>query len=117
VVGASSKTFWSLRREEGPVQVNRSMSDPRLCIGARGCADIQSRFLMTQDQNTQARTYSAAHFGLELDGLPNVGLFRSIEGGSIKTDVMSTSTARTTTAGGQLGKPKFEDIKIRSACR
>ena len=61
------------------------------------------------------RSYAAAHFALELDGKDGVGLFRSIEGGGVRTDVMTYQVN-----GGpkydrwrQLGKPKFEDFKLQ----
>ncbi len=63
--------------------------------------------------NTQARTYAAAHFSLELDGKDEVSLFRSIEGGSIKADVMTYQHGANYDPWRQLGKPKFEDIKVQ----
>jgi len=59
--------------------------------------------------------YAGAHFGLELDGKKEVSLFRSIEGGGVKADVM---TYQYGDKGGNdrwrlLGKPKFEDIKLQ----
>jgi phage tail-like protein len=60
------------------------------------------------------RAYSAAHFALELDNNQAVGLFRSIEGGSIKADVMTYQHGTTYDRWRQLGKPKFEDIKIQT---
>jgi phage tail-like protein len=64
-------------------------------------------------QNQQPRSYAAAHFGLELDGKDDVGLFRSIEGGSIKTEVMTYQNGANYDRWRQLGKPKFEDIKLQ----
>jgi hypothetical protein len=61
----------------------------------------------------QPRAYAAAHFILELDGGDQVGLFRSIEGGSIKTDVMTYQNGAGFDRWRQLGKPKFEDIKLQ----
>jgi phage tail-like protein len=60
------------------------------------------------------RAYSAAHFALELDNNQQVGLFRSIEGGSIKADVMTYQNGANYDRWRQLGKPKFEDIKIQT---
>jgi hypothetical protein len=61
------------------------------------------------------RSYAAAHFALELDGREGIGLFRSIEGGGVRTDVMTYQAN-----GGpkydrwrSLGKPKFEDFKLQ----
>src|SRR5438067_4358910 len=66
------------------------------------------------DRNTQPRTYAAAHFALELDGVAKpVGLFRSIEGGSIKTDAMTYQHGAGYDRWHQLGKPKFEDIRLQ----
>lgn len=62
--------------------------------------------------NQQSRTYAAAHFGLELDGKSDVGLFRSIQGGSIKTEVMSYQNGPNYDRWRQLGKPTFEDIQV-----
>ncbi|HEY5921948.1 MAG TPA: phage tail protein [Kofleriaceae bacterium] len=62
--------------------------------------------------------YAAAHFGLELDGKQEVSLFRSIEGGGVKADVMTYQYGINDQNGGYhrfrlLGKPKFEDIKLQ----
>jgi len=65
------------------------------------------------NQNTQPRSYAAAHFALELDGQDEVGLFRSIEGGGVKTDVMTYQMGGNYDRWRQLGKPKFEDIKLQ----
>jgi hypothetical protein len=61
------------------------------------------------------RSYAAAHFALELDGKEGIGLFRSIEGGGVRTDVLTYEVN-----GGprydrwrQLGKPKYEDFKLQ----
>lgn len=62
---------------------------------------------------TAGRTYAAAHFALELDGKDSVGLFRSIEGGGVRTDVMTHQNGANYERWRQLGKPKFEDIKLQ----
>jgi phage tail-like protein len=67
---------------------------------------------MTND-STGPRAYAAAHFALELDKKSDLGMFRSIEGGSIKADVMTYQNGGTYDRWRQLGKPKFEDIKIQ----
>jgi len=59
------------------------------------------------------RSYAAAHFALELDGKDTVGLFRSIEGGGIRADVMTYQLGPNYDRWRQLGKPKFEDIKLQ----
>jgi hypothetical protein len=59
------------------------------------------------------RAYAAAHFALELDGKDSVGLFRSIEGGGVRADVMTYQNGGTYDRWRQLGKPKFEDIKLQ----
>jgi len=59
------------------------------------------------------RAYSGAHFNLELDHDKEVGLFRSIEGGGVKVDVLSYQAGNSFEAIKQLGKPKFEDFKIQ----
>ena len=59
------------------------------------------------------RSYAAAHFSLELDGKKDVGLFRSIEGGGVRADVMSYQQGGNYDRWKQLGKPKFEDIKLQ----
>ncbi|HEY0250434.1 MAG TPA: phage tail protein [Kofleriaceae bacterium] len=66
--------------------------------------------MATADQN---RSYAAAHFALELDGSDSVGLFRSIEGGGIRADVMTYQNGSNYDRWRQLGKPKFEDIKLQ----
>ncbi len=59
------------------------------------------------------RSYAAAHFALELDGKDSVGLFRSIEGGGVRADVMTYQMGQNYDRWRQLGKPKFEDIKLQ----
>ena len=59
------------------------------------------------------RSYAAAHFALELDGKDSVGLFRSIEGGGVRADVMTYQQGPNYDRWRQLGKPKFEDIKLQ----
>lgn len=63
--------------------------------------------------STANRSYAAAHFALELDGKDSVGLFRSIEGGGIRADVMTYQMGPNYDRWRQLGKPKFEDIKLQ----
>lgn len=71
---------------------------------------------MSQNQ-TNNRAYSAAHFGLSLSdeggSAKDIGLFRSIEGGSVKADVAQYQQGGQFTRWRQLGKPKFEDIKLQ----
>ena len=61
----------------------------------------------------QKTTYAAAHFALELDGAEEVGMFRSIEGGGIKAEVLTYQHGNSHERWHQLGKPKFEDIKLQ----
>ena len=67
---------------------------------------------MTNDSG-QSRAYSAAHFMFELDGVDKLGMFRSIEGGGLKAEVMTYQNGGTYDRWRQLGKPKFEDIKLQ----
>jgi T4-like virus tail tube protein gp19 len=72
---------------------------------------------MSQNQYSN-RAYSAAHFGLTLNdensaASKDVGLFRSIEGGGIRADVMTYHHGGGFQRWRQLGKPKFEDIKLQ----
>jgi phage tail-like protein len=64
-----------------------------------------------------SNVYAAAHFALELDGKKEVSLFRSVEGGGVKADVMNYQPAANDVDKYQrwrlLGKPKFEDIKLQ----
>jgi phage tail-like protein len=64
---------------------------------------------MTND----TRTYAAAHFALELHGFDGINVVRSIEGGGLKADVMTHQIGGTYERWRQLGKPKFEDIKMQ----
>jgi phage tail-like protein len=59
------------------------------------------------------RAYAAAHFALELDTGGNVGLFRSIEGGSLKADVITYQSGGMHGQFRQLGKPKYDDLKLQ----
>jgi len=68
---------------------------------------------MTNSSTPRVSAYSAAHFALELAGLPDIGMFRSIEGGGIKADVMTYQNGGTYDRWRQLGRPKFEDLKLQ----
>jgi phage tail-like protein len=61
----------------------------------------------------ETRAYAAAHFGLELDGSQSIGVFRSIEGGGVKTEVMTYQHGGGHERWRCLGKPKYEDIKVQ----
>src|SRR5262245_18624545 len=93
-----------LRCEEGPRGPNRSMPGP---------APLQSPASMPGPQPSDRRPYTAAHFVLELDGGDVVGQFRSIEGGGIKAEVISYQHGGGFDRWYQLGRPKFEDIKLQ----
>lgn len=62
---------------------------------------------------TGPRVYGAAHFALELEGIDKLGIFRSIEGGGVKADVMTYQNGGTYDRWRQLGKAKFENIKLQ----
>jgi hypothetical protein len=64
-------------------------------------------------QTSSNRSYAAAHFALELDIGGKVGLFRSIEGGGLKADVMTYQGGGAHGQFRQLGKPKFDDLKLQ----
>jgi phage tail-like protein len=66
--------------------------------------------------NDSTRAYAAAHFALELDGLTDQqSTIRSIEGGGVKLDVMTYQQGGLYDRWRQLGKPKYDDIKIQIA--
>jgi hypothetical protein len=66
-----------------------------------------------QPSNNQNRAYSAAHFGMTLDQIDEVGLFRSLEGGGVKVDMLSYQVGGDYRVMKQPGKPKFEDFKLQ----
>jgi hypothetical protein len=66
-----------------------------------------------QPSNNQNRAYSAAHFGMTLDQIDEIGLFRSLEGGGVKVDVLSYQAGGNHGPLKQPGKPKFEDFKVQ----
>jgi hypothetical protein len=62
---------------------------------------------------TQGRAYSAAHFALELDSKNNiVGLVRSVDGGGVKSEIMTYQAGSSFEMWRQIGKPKYEDLKL-----
>jgi T4-like virus tail tube protein gp19 len=72
---------------------------------------------MSQNQYNN-RAYSAAHFGLTLSdessaASKDIGLFRSVEGGGVRADVVSYQQGGMFHRWRQLGKPKFEDVKLQ----
>ncbi len=56
--------------------------------------------------------YSSAVFALELDGGIAVTNLRSIEGGGVKADVINYQMGENGAIWRQLGKPKYDDIKV-----
>ena len=66
------------------------------------------------NSNLAPRAYAAAHFALELHGIDQeLGVFRSIEGGGLKCDVMTYQNAGNYERWRQLARPKFENIKLQ----
>lgn len=63
----------------------------------------------TVDQKTRA--YGAAHFALVLDGA-QIGMFKSLEGGNVKTDFVKYQNGAEHGTFYRLGRPKYEDIKV-----
>nr|HEX4319184.1 phage tail protein [Kofleriaceae bacterium] len=63
--------------------------------------------------SSSGRSYAAAHFALELDGSDAIGLFRSIEGGGLRADVTTYAIGGSFERWRQVGKPKYEDIKLQ----
>jgi phage tail-like protein len=63
--------------------------------------------------SNQRRAYAAAHFALELDGKQDVGLFKSVEGGGVKTDLVKYQVGGDHKTSFRLGKPKFDDLKVQ----
>lgn len=61
---------------------------------------------------TGPRAYAAAHFALELDSQKDVGLFKSIEGGGVKTELIKYNQGNQHPTFFRLGKAKYEDIKV-----
>jgi len=56
--------------------------------------------------------YSSAHFALELDGSGEITNLRSVEGGTAKAEVISYQMGENGDVWRQLGKEKYEDIKV-----
>jgi phage tail-like protein len=68
---------------------------------------------MPASPSTQGRTYSAAHFVLELETKNNmVGVIRSVDGGGVKSEIMTYQSGASHETWRQIGKPKYEDLKI-----
>lgn len=68
---------------------------------------------MPQNNNSAPRAYAAAHFALELDDNKDAGLFRAIEGGGVKVDVMTYQQGGNYDRLRYIGKQKYEDIKVQ----
>lgn len=58
------------------------------------------------------RTYAAAHFKLEIGDDKNSGAIKSVEGGGVRVDVMTYQNGGNYDRLRQIGKPKFDDIKL-----
>jgi phage tail-like protein len=63
--------------------------------------------------NDDNRAYSGAIFALELDQDDEGGLFKSVEGGNIKADLIKYQNGAETPVFLRSGKPKYEDIKVQ----
>ena len=64
--------------------------------------------------NSGNRSYAAAHFAVEIDAMGGpVGLFRSVEGGGLRADVMTNQTGGSHVKFRQLGKPHYDDLKLQ----
>jgi hypothetical protein len=61
---------------------------------------------------TTGRAYSAAHFVLELDGKKDIGIIRSVDGGGVKSEIVTYQMGDTHDLWRQIGKPKYEDLKL-----
>ena len=79
----------------------------------KGNRPIIVEFIDMSASSNANRSYAAAHFALELDNKDQVGLFRSVEGGGVRADVMTFQNGANYDRVRQLGKPKFEDIKLQ----
>ena len=56
---------------------------------------------------------SVAHFVLELESKNNlVGVIRSVDGGGVKSEIMTYQSGSSFELWRQIGKPKYEDLKI-----
>jgi phage tail-like protein len=66
--------------------------------------------MTTSTQTTRA--YSAAHFVLELDGSKDIGIIRSVDGGGVKSEIVTYHMGDNHDLWRQIGKPKYEDLKI-----
>lgn len=62
--------------------------------------------------NQANRAYSAAHFVLELDGKKDIGIIRSVDGGGVKSEIMTYQMGDTHDLWRQISKPKYEDLKL-----
>src|SRR5436190_11187109 len=63
--------------------------------------------------NDDKRAYSGAIFALELDQDDEGGLFKSVEGGNIKADLIKYQNGMEKPVYLRSGKPKYEDIKVQ----
>jgi phage tail-like protein len=65
-------------------------------------------------QNPALRAYGASVFALELDQIKQtVGLFKSIEGGGVKMELIKYQAGQHHPTFLRSGKPKYEDIKVQ----
>jgi phage tail-like protein len=62
--------------------------------------------------STQPRSYGAAHFLLELDRDQVAGFVHSVDGGSIKGEIITHKVGPTSALFRQIGRPKYEDLKL-----
>lgn len=70
---------------------------------------------MPNQQNAPAQVYSGAHFMIEVDGLAPKGALptlRSVDGGGVKAEVVNYQMGENGDIWRQLGKPKYDDIKL-----
>lgn len=60
-----------------------------------------------------SRAYSAAHFLLELDQSENAGFIRAVEGGGIRSDIVTYRSGDSNAILRQQGSPRYEDLKMQ----
>lgn len=68
---------------------------------------------MANTAKKENRPYSVAHFVIELDGNKStIGLIRSVDGGGVKSEIMTYQMGENQDLWRQIGKPKYEDLKL-----
>ncbi len=94
----------------------RNVRLPHLALAARAASFYnagQASIMNPTGNSDSERAYSAGHFALDLFRDNSTSFLRSVEGGAIKTDILTYQQGPNRDLWRSLGRTKFDDIKLQ----